>query len=121
MPLYQIQCPKCQTEDTIWRKVEDRNNIPVCTCGSAFERIISSPMVLTDIQPYVSPATGRLINSRTQMREDLERSGHIINEPGLKQDIVRNKESAKEKAFAPVAAGVDAVVTQLVNNRQLES
>ena len=121
MPLYQIQCPTCQAKGTIWRKVADRDNIPACACGAAFQRIIVAPMVLTDIQPYVSPATGRTISSRAQMRDDLERSGHIMNEPGLKQDIARNKKAAEEKAFAPVAAGIDAVVTQLVNNRQLES
>lgn len=121
MPLYKTKCLDCSWEDTLFRKVADRDNLPSCHCQGKLTRLISAPMVLTDIEPYISPATGRIINSRVAMRDDLNASGSILNEPGLKQDIARQKKYVEEKTFAPVAAGIDAAVTQLVNNRQLES
>lgn len=84
-------------------------------------RVISAPYIAADITPYVSPATGKVINSRAQMRYDLESSGNIMNEPGLKQDIARHKLDVEEKTFAPVAAGIDQAVTQLVNAGKLEA
>lgn len=55
------------------------------------------------------------------MRDDLERSGHILNEPGLKQDVARWKTEADNKLFEPVARAVDEQVRNMVNTNQLES
>lgn len=85
------------------------------------QRVISAAAVNIDLSPYISPATGRVINSRTQMRDDLERSGHILNEPGLKQDVARWKTEADNKLFEPVARAVDEQVRNMVNTNQLES
>lgn len=95
--------------------------MPECLCGGILSRQISAPFVSVDIPAYVSPASGRVISSRTQMRDDLARTGHIMNEPGLKNDISRWKTESDEKAFAPVAAAVDATVTSLVNSGSIES
>jgi len=73
------------------------------------------------IEAYISPGTGKYIETREQQREDLKRSGAILHEPGLEQDIARNKAEKAEKDFAPVAAAVDATVTQLVNKGLIES
>lgn len=78
-------------------------------------------MVIADLEPFISPSTGKVINSRVALRNDLEMSGHILNEPGLKQDIARNKEYQADKTYAPVAAAVDETVRQLVNAGKIES
>lgn len=78
-------------------------------------------MVIGDIQPYVSPGTGRLIQSRAQQTEDLRVSNSFIKEPGVEKDIARNKQYVAEKSFEPIAKGVDAAVRNLVNAGQIES
>lgn len=55
------------------------------------------------------------------MRDDLERSGHIMNEPGLQKDIARNKTERAEKSFKPIEAAVDAAVNNAVNRGLIES
>jgi hypothetical protein len=84
-------------------------------------RIISAPYLAPDIQPYISPGTGRVVNSRSQMAADLQRSGCIMHEPGLEKDIARWKVQHREKAFAPVASAVDETVKALVNTGKIES
>lgn len=40
-------------------------------------------MVVSDIPEYQSRASGKLIASRSQQREDLKRTGNILWEPGI--------------------------------------
>lgn len=121
MPLYETRCKSCAAQSQVFRTVENRDRLPGCDCGGLLERIISAPYVRGDITPYVSPATGRVINSRAQMQYDLDVSGKMIDEPGLKKDIARRKDEKREELFAPVAASIDQTVRNLVNNGQIES
>jgi hypothetical protein len=73
------------------------------------------------MEPYVSPKTGKVISDRRQQADDLARSDCMLSEPGIEKDVKRWGAEAREKAFEPVAAGVDAVVTDLVNSGKLES
>lgn len=122
MPLYETKCDDCGRKSPIWRRVADRDSLPNCdVCNGVLERVISAPYIAPDIQSYISPATGKIINSRVQQHDDLERSGHFIKEPGLEKDVARWKEEKKEKSFAPVAAAIDASVNNLVNRGLIES
>lgn len=121
MPLYATRCKSCKADSAVFRRVAERDRLPTCDCGGKVERIISAPYVRGDITPFVSPATGRVINSRAQMQYDLDVSGKMIDEPGLSKDIARRKDEKREEIFAPVAAGIDQTVRNLVNNGQIES
>lgn len=77
-------------------------------------------MVITDFASYVSPGTGKIINSRLAQQDDLKRSGAILAEPGLDKDIARNKAAKADREFAPVAAAVDKTISQLVNSGQIQ-
>jgi putative FmdB family regulatory protein len=124
MPLYDIQCktPTCGVRSTIFRKIAEMDNLPACaSCAGETQRILSAPTVHAAFSAYVSPATGKMIESRQAQRADLCASGHFLNEPGVKKDIARNKLETEEKAFQPIAAGVDAVVHKLVNTGALTS
>ena len=122
MPMYEVQCAHCFKRDTIFRKMSEYNDLPKCEpCGKKMVRLISAVAVQTDIPHYISPATGKIINSRKDMREDLRVSRCIHPEPGIEKDIKRWGEESREKAFAPIAAGVDQVVTQLVAAGKIES
>lgn len=76
-------------------------------------RIISPTFVQASFTPYESPSTGKWIESRDAQREDLKKANCILMEPGLKEDIARNREYEKEKAFAPVAAAIDETVAAM--------
>jgi putative FmdB family regulatory protein len=123
MPIYQTKCSSCANEDSIWRRVDDRNNLPVCdACGGNLSRILTAAFVSPDIcTAYISPKTGVIINSRSQQKEDLKRSGCFIAEPGTVLQVEQNRIHMQEKAFAPVAKAVDETVTKLVNSGKIES
>lgn len=122
MPMYTVQCSTCSSRETIWRRVDDRDkNLPFC-CEISTSRIIVAPLLAPDFpEPYISPASGRLITSRNAQREELKKTGMLILEPGLKADIKLNAERAKEKAFEPIAAGVEEKVREMVQTGKIES
>lgn len=76
-------------------------------------RVISAPAIKFDIPAYVSPASGKLISSRVQRKEDLLREGCIENEPGLREHIAQRAVYEKEKAFQPIADAIDQSVSEL--------
>ncbi len=120
MPMYLVECRVCRVKTDIFRKIAEYDNLPD-HCGGKMSRVMCAPAVHADLPPYVSPASGKLINSRSAQAEDLKRTNSILNEPGLKSDIARWKIETEEKAFAPVAAGVDEAVKRLVATNQIES
>lgn len=124
MPMYDVICQACGTgKETIFRTVAERDSfLPSCSCGERKQRILSAPMLAPDtIEPFESPKSGRVITSRRQWKEDLARTGSIPWEPGLREEIARNKVHSEEKAFAPVAKAVDETVTAMVAAGKLET
>lgn len=122
MPLYAIKCKDCSAEEQIFRKIAERDSLPPCyVCGGDVERLIQAPAVVPDIPHYVSPATGRLITSRAERREDLKASGSIAWEPGIEKDIARNRVHQQEKAFEPISRAVDEIVAGMNAAGKLET
>lgn len=121
MPVYRVKCRICDKAWEIFRRMSDYDRLPWCECGGITARQICAPAIHADITPYVSPGTGKVIGSRAQQREDLLKSNSVINEPGLSRDIARRKVEVEEKSFAPVAAGIDSIVRDLVSCNQIES
>lgn len=121
MPVYRLKCQSCEQSWDLFLKMSEYDNLPACECGGKPVRQICAPAVIGDISPYVSPGTGKLIDSRAKQAEDLRVSNSFIKEPGVEKDIARNREYVAEKAFAPIAKGVDAAVRNLVNAGKIES
>lgn len=116
MPVYTTLCPTCGHRDTVFRRVDERDaDLPFCDqhCGTRVQRIIDKPAVHAEIAAYESPATGRMITSRAERREDLRRAGALEWEPGMRQDIERRRQELIEKDLATIDAGVDNVVRDL--------
>jgi hypothetical protein len=111
MPVYQAVCLSCGKYHEYIRRVADCLDTPEC-CGTATsKRILSAPMMRADIAPwdaYESPATGRLITSYAERREDMKRAGCRDWEG---QDVER-REAAKRKAQdeAKADAALDTTV-----------
>jgi putative FmdB family regulatory protein len=84
MPLYSFCCPDCGKIESVFRKIDERNNSLHCSyCfREDIPRIIEAPMVAPDIGAYqavaVDVATGKapVINSRSSHREFLKRNGY---------------------------------------------
>lgn len=112
MPFYDYRCPLCSSTQSAYRKIKDRDEMEVC-CGQPSLRVLCAPSLSLDIQPYVSPASGKLISSRVQRREDLLREGCIAHEPGLREHIASTHEYEKEKAFRPISAAIDQTVSEM--------
>jgi hypothetical protein len=78
MPVYEAVCLKCGKYHEYIRPVSEYLDTPECCGAKTDKRLLSAPMMRADIQPwdaYQSPATGKLITSYAQRREDMKASG----------------------------------------------
>ena len=113
MPYYDFRCNVCGDTLPIFRKIESRD-FPEYHCAQAMNRLVTaSQLVLPDLTPYVSPVSGKWINSRRQRNEELAREGCFILEPGVKRDIARNAQAKKEKNLQRMDATIDQTVSAL--------
>lgn len=114
MPLYSVTCDHCGAEDTLFRRIADRDCLPKCAaCRGPLRRRLGAPAVRAEITPFISPASGRPITSRAAMRDDLARTGHIEWEPGIKEHIDKRKAALVEQNLAAMDKTVDRIVTDL--------
>lgn len=62
---------------------------------------IAVPMVRSDIEPYASPVTGKMITSRNERRYDLESNGCVPYEPSKNapKGLTNPKYAAKHGAM----------------------
>lgn len=121
MPLYRTQCKACGRFEDIFRTIANRNCFAPCPCGGETERIIQAPAVVGEIEPFVSPASGRVITSRAERRADMRAHGYIDLEPGAQKQVEANRKHRQEQAFKPIADTVDKIVTELNSSGKLEN
>jgi hypothetical protein len=70
-----------------------RKTVNCGQCGTNSEIVIQPTAVRADIsEPFVSPATGRIVSSRVQLHDDLRRSGCHLREPGESKDLARTRQ-----------------------------
>jgi len=111
MPIYQTKCPKCESQQEIFRTLANFDDLPDC-CGVRVERVLCAPMVINDIQPYRSMATGEMIMSRSQHRDHLKATGciEVGNEPMKpKTKSWIEEKSQKETLRKEIAARIDTI------------
>lgn len=78
MPAYEAVCLKCGKLHDYIRPVAQYLDTPECCGAKTDKRILSKPMARMDMQPwdaYESPATGRVVTSYAERREDMKVSG----------------------------------------------
>lgn len=95
MPIYEFRCTAGHKFDR-FLKLKDYDQAQTCECGKQAEKQLSAPMIQVDFPAYVSPASGKLISSRTQRREDMKATGCVDYEPSLKEE--QAKRIAREDA-----------------------
>jgi len=99
MPLYTYACPNGHQFDRFLR-LADYKKPQTCECGLEASRKIMPTMVNCDMQPwdrYVSPASGKVITSYKERKEDMAATGCVDYEPSLKHHITRHMEAEDAK------------------------
>lgn len=121
MPLYSSVCWECFHLGTFYQKIADRDNVPLCECGGRQRRVLDAPSIRPDITPYISPASGKLISSRSERQEDLKATNSWEWEPGIEKDIARNRAHKQEKFLQKIDNAVDeALAANLSSSRRLD-
>ena len=118
--MYAVACA-CGFRDSIFRTIAKRDSDLPSHCGARMARIIVAPAVQADITPYESPKTGKWITSRAAQREDLQRSGAFLYEPGVREDIARNKKAAEAATDRLIETRVDETIRDLAASGRLET
>jgi predicted nucleic acid-binding Zn ribbon protein len=110
MPLYECSCVACGAADDYSSTVANRHVTPACAaCGGKTKLVISAVRGFVQFpaaggQGYVSPTTGKFIDTKRARTEDLKRSGCRPYE-GFESEM---KESKRQGAYAE--AKQDAVL-----------
>lgn len=95
VPIYESLCGKCGRPHEYYATAANCYDTPTCCGERTTKMILTPPFGQVDIPAYVSPVTGRLINSRTQRKEDLLRTGSRPWE-GMEQET---KEAQRRAAY----------------------
>lgn len=75
MPIFESECLQCGRRHDYIRPVAQCHDTPTCCGEPTAKRIFSAPAGFPDIPAYESPASGRMITSRAERREDFKRTG----------------------------------------------
>ncbi len=113
MPLYESICISCGTRHEYISSIADCNKTPLCCNKYTEKRIFSPPASHFDIQPwdsFVSPATGKVISSKAQRREDMKVSG-CRDWEGMDSEK-RQSKKIKEAQAKEEDKKLDAIVQQ---------
>jgi putative FmdB family regulatory protein len=74
VPVYESECLQCGRRHDYIRTVAQCHDTPTCCGETTAKRIFSAPAGFPDIPAYESPASGRMITSRAERREDFKRT-----------------------------------------------
>jgi hypothetical protein len=97
MPLYDVVCKECGKTDTIFRKISEYKNLPICCDKMMSQQILSAPFVPQEFQPYKSMIDGKMITDRGEHRRHLKANG--CTEVG-NEDMTPKRDHFKEKREA---------------------
>jgi putative FmdB family regulatory protein len=127
MPLYSFECAACGHFDRVFRKVDERNIAPSCTCCEmagrgerAMQRIVEAPAVQTDLPGYQSPIDGKWVEGRRARTEDLKRSNCRPWE-GMdteRKEAIKRAEEADRKFETQIERGIAETFNNMSAEKQ---
>ena len=94
MPMYDVICKDCGTTDTIFRRISEYKNLPICCGVMTSQQILTAPYVPQEFQPYKSMIDGKIITDRGEHRRHLKING--CSEVG-NEDMTPKRDHFKEK------------------------
>lgn len=116
MPVYDFRCGHCGHETTIVCKIDERDFVYKCDrCGHEVTRVqVYRVAVVGDYAPYVSPATGKMVEGKRAHLDDLKRSGCRVREAGETQDFMAGRERRREESLdRAVDVAIRAAATEI--------
>lgn len=105
MAIYPYKCSNCDGTVEIHQRISEYSkqpNTPKC-CGELMQRVITVPFMQTDIQPFKSHMDGAVINSKSDQREYMARTGYVLHDD-----------------FAPEVPKIRAAITKKVDDDRKE-
>lgn len=111
MPLYEAVCMKCGKYHDYVQSVEMRHTTPMCCGNRSSKRVMSIPAAIMDtLEAYESPATGKMITSKSERKRDMKESGCREWE-GMKTERALSEQRKKEQE-EKLDKAIDASVRQ---------
>jgi len=104
VPLYDYLCEKCDERVEIFLTLAKCGEPQYCdVCDNKLKKLISATAIISDIQPYKSHVTGKMISSRSAHKAELREHGlvEVGNETEYlfkNADNVKKERARKDKA-----------------------
>ena len=118
MPFFDYKCKECGYKVEIYFKVEGQ--VYKCPyCDIPMTKLMPSPIVRGDYEPYNCPITGKLISGKREHEENLKRHHCRVLEPGEARDAARVRAEA-DKALEDKVCDTIAREVEAMNPRQQE-
>lgn len=100
MPIYAFHCPTCGAEEDVFRKVDQRDDAPLC-CDAAMKREISAPMVSVPASfEYKCTMSGEVVSTYRKRKYLMEKHGVVDARDYTNTIKAKMKSRADEKAEA---------------------
>lgn len=118
MPIYRHQCRKGHKFD-VYRPLARYDEEGVCECGEKSVRITVPTMIAPDLQEsYVSPASGKVISSYRQRREDMKRTGCVDYEPSLKNNLKQRHAELDAEVDRKIEKTVESEIEKMSGDKR---
>lgn len=96
MPTYLYACPQCGQFERFLRLADHRREVD-CSCGLPGIQVLTPVNFSKPMQSYECPVSGKIIKSIQEHKDNLNRTGCHIAEPGEQKDAaVRAKRNDDE-------------------------
>lgn len=120
MPIYVYECKGGHRFD-LYLPLKDYNTTQKCECGEDANRKTVPTMISPDIAPwdhYISPASGKLITSHKERRQDMKESGCVDYEPSLRKDYQKNQRNEEMKLEKAIDETVDREIELMPSHKR---
>lgn len=122
MPLYEFKCEDGHVFDE-FLKLDDYDKPMTCECGKPAKRQITATMINCDIpnwDRYISPSTGKLITSYKDRKRDMQESGCIDYDPGMKAHAAKIRQDKEKELDRKIDETVERQISSM-NSDQRDS
>lgn len=98
MAIYTYRCKGCGKDEEVWQLISEycaAPRVPYCDCAAdgierGMERYLTPIQISGDMQAFVSPIDGTVVNGRAGRREHMLRH-NVVPTDEIMPDIIRNR------------------------------